>query len=146
MSFRPRPQAAWRNLLSSKSLLERYQEHRFVRHVILGFETPGNRASGSISVENGRQPRARSESKDPLIIIVRDSSTPLRSARNDTMNQNAMGKPKRTRCHPERRRKPKLKELLSSRSLLERNQEHQSLKMSFRPRPQAAWRNLLTRM
>ena len=34
--------------------------------VILGFETPGNRASGSISVENGRQPWARSESKNLL--------------------------------------------------------------------------------
>lgn len=40
------------------------------------------------------------------------------------MNLNAMGKPKRTCCHPERRRKPKSKDLLSSRSILERYQEH----------------------
>jgi len=30
-------------------------------HVIPRFETPGERASGSFSVENGRQPRARVE-------------------------------------------------------------------------------------
>ena len=50
------------------------EHHRVEYSVIPGFETLGNRASGSILVENGRQPRARSESRNPLLRPKDDNS------------------------------------------------------------------------